>query len=56
MDGSGNIYIADTNNHRIRMVDPSGTITTDSGDGNAGFSGDGGSAIDARLNFPTGSR
>jgi hypothetical protein len=54
MDGSGNIYNADTNNQRIRKVDPSGTITTVAGDGNAGFSGDGGSATDARLNFPTG--
>ena len=53
-DGSGNVYIADTNNHRIRMIDSFGTITTVAGDGNAGFSGDGGSASDARLNFPTG--
>ncbi len=53
VDGSGNLYIADTNNQRIRKVDPSGTITTVAGDGNSGFSGDGGPATDARLNFPS---
>ncbi|MDA0746798.1 MAG: hypothetical protein O2954_09780, partial [bacterium] len=54
MDGSGTLYLADTNNHRIRKVDPSGTITTIAGEGNSGYSGDGGSATDARLNFPMG--
>ena len=54
MDGTGKLFIADTNNHRIRVVDPSGVITTLAGDGNAGFSGDGGPATGARLNFPTG--
>ncbi|MGA1199046.1 MAG: hypothetical protein ACO36I_21340, partial [Candidatus Latescibacterota bacterium] len=54
VDAQNNLYIADTNNQRIRKVDASGVITTIAGDGNAGFSGDGGLATSARLNFPTG--
>jgi len=54
LDGTGKLFNADTNNHRTRVVDPSGLITTLAGDGNAGFPGDGGPATDARLNFPTG--
>jgi sugar lactone lactonase YvrE len=42
VDSAGNIYIADTNNHRIRKVSvASGNITTVAGNGAAGFSGDG---------------
>jgi sugar lactone lactonase YvrE len=42
LDGSGNLYIADQNNHRIRKVDANfGTITTVAGDGNAGYTKDG---------------
>jgi len=52
IDVSGNLYIADTSNHRIRKVDTSGVITTIAGDGGAGFSGDGGSAVNAGLNAP----
>ena len=54
VDGSGNIYIADTNNHRIRKVDPSGTITTIAGTGVSGFSGNGGPAVQAQLYLPDG--
>ncbi len=54
VDKAGNLYIADTNNQRIRMVTPSGTITTVAGSGTAGFSGDGGTATAARLNYPSG--
>ena len=54
MDTEGNLYIADRDNHRIRKVDTSGVITTVAGDGNAGFSGDGKAATDARLSSPTG--
>ncbi|MDA0711201.1 MAG: NHL repeat-containing protein, partial [bacterium] len=54
VDASGNVYIADTNNQRIRKVNSAGTITTIAGDGNAGFSGEGGLATAARINFPTG--
>src|ERR1700751_4501787 len=54
VDKVGNVYIADTSNQRIRKVDASGTITTVAGNGTEGFSGDGGPAAQARLNFPTG--
>lgn len=54
VDAQNNLFIADTNNQRIRKVDAAGVITTIAGDGNAGFSGDGGPATSARLNFPTG--
>ena len=54
VDAAGNLYIADRSNHRIRRVDPSGTITTIAGTGESGFSGDGGPAVAARLNFPEG--
>ena len=52
LDSAGNIYIADTNNHRIRKMDPSGNISTIAGTGSAGFSGDGGRATAAQINFP----
>ena len=54
VDGDGNLYIADTDNNRIRRVDPSGIITTIAGTGEAGFSGDSGPATEARLNRPHG--
>ena len=52
MDGLGNLYIADTYNHRIRKVDAAGTITTIAGSGEQGFSGDGGPASQAQLSAP----
>ena len=51
VDGTGNLYIADYSDHRIRMVAPSGIISTVAGDGTAGFAGDGGPATAAELNF-----
>ena len=39
VDGSGNVYIADAGNYRIRKVDSSGTISTFAGTGTAGFGG-----------------
>ena len=54
LDGAGNLYIADAFNNRIRMVSPSGIITTVAGNGAAGFSGDGGRAVAASLNEPRG--
>jgi hypothetical protein len=51
-DTSGNLYIADTGNHRVRRVDPSGTVTTIAGNGTAGSDGDGGPATQAELNGP----
>ena len=53
-DSSGNIYIADAGNHRVRRVAPSGTISTVAGTGDGGYSGDGGLATEARLRYPTG--
>jgi len=54
MDGAGNLFIADTSNHRIRKVSSSGIITTVAGNGSQGFSGDGGPAINAQLSGPSG--
>ena len=54
VDGEGYLYIADNDNHRIRSVAPNGTITTFAGSGDAGFSGDGGLAINAELDSPYG--
>jgi len=54
VDSRGNIYVADTNNCRVRRIDPNGIITTIAGSGVRGYSGDGGSATDAQLNSPTG--
>ncbi len=54
VDGAGNIYIADTQNLRIRKVNTSGIITTIAGNGTAGFSGDLGPATSASLSYPQG--
>ncbi len=54
VDAAGNLYIADTVNHRVRKVSTSGTITTVAGNGTQGFSGDGGSATNASLYGPAG--
>ncbi|MDD2815965.1 MAG: SMP-30/gluconolactonase/LRE family protein [Thiotrichaceae bacterium] len=53
VDGSGNVYIADYFNHRIRKIEQStGNISTIAGTGAAGYSGDGSAAISAKLNYP----
>jgi trimeric autotransporter adhesin len=68
IDLSGNLYVADSYNNRIRKVDPTGIITTVAGKGPpvfiplsgterayyGGFSGDGGPATSAEINTPTG--
>ena len=54
LDAAGNLYIADGNNNRIRKVTPTGIISTVVGTGTAGYSGDGGQASAAELNFPCG--
>jgi sugar lactone lactonase YvrE len=54
VDPSGNIYIADTSNHRVREVNTSGIISTFAGTGNSGFSGDGGLATQANIGNPRG--
>ena len=52
-DASGNIFIADKKNHRIRKVNSTtGIITTIAGNGTATFSGDGGAASAAKLSSP----
>ncbi len=54
VDPSGNLFFADTFNHRIRKVTPAGIISTVAGNGTGGFSGDGGPATEASLLFPFG--
>jgi sugar lactone lactonase YvrE len=54
VDPSGNIFITDWDNHRVRMIDTAGVITTVAGTGERGYSGDGGSATAARFNEPNG--
>jgi sugar lactone lactonase YvrE len=51
VDSSGNLYIADYGNNRIRKVS-NGVITTVAGTGTAGFAGDGGLAVSAQVNQP----
>ena len=53
-DASGNLYIADTANNRIRKVGTDGNISTFAGTGNAAANGDGGPAASAALNRPEG--
>ena len=52
LDTAGNLYIADTGNHRIRRVDTAGIITTIAGTGEPGYGGDGGLAGEAQLASP----
>ena len=54
VDASGNIFVADTGNNRIRRVSPDGVITTVAGAGGRGYSGDGGPALSAQLGAPVG--
>ncbi len=52
VDRSGNLYVADRNNHRIRRVDAAGLITTVAGTGVSGYDGDNKPATSARLSSP----
>jgi hypothetical protein len=54
LSATGEVYISDTDNHRVRVVLTNGTITTFAGNGTQSYSGDGGMAIDAGLNAPRG--
>ncbi len=53
VDTAGNLYVTDFSNQRIRIVS-NGVIATAAGNGDAGYSGDGGPAASASLNFPMG--
>ncbi len=52
IDNAGNIYIGEGANDRIRLVNTAGIISTIAGNGTYGFSGDGGPATAAELNYP----
>ena len=53
LDKDDRIYVADTGNHVIRLIDTDGTIRTIAGSGVAGYEGDGGPATAAQLNTPS---
>jgi sugar lactone lactonase YvrE len=52
-DSHGNLFVADTYNHAVRKITPSGYIQTIAGTGREGFAGDGGPAGEAQLDYPT---
>ena len=54
IDSSGNVYISDVDNRRIRRVGPGGMISTIAGNGNSGYSGDNILAVNAWLSDVTG--
>lgn len=54
VDATGNIYVADKGDNRIRKINPSGIISTIAGDGSIGFLGDGFNATVSKLNNPMG--
>lgn len=53
-DQNGNLYFIEISTHKVRRIDNAGMISTFAGNGTAGFSGDGGLAINANLNYPSG--
>jgi sugar lactone lactonase YvrE/PKD repeat protein len=53
-DASGNMYIADAYNNRVRKIDITGIITTIAGTGGSSYGGDGGPAVSAQINNPNG--
>jgi sugar lactone lactonase YvrE len=53
-DAAGDLYIADRENHVVRMISPAGTVSTVAGSGQQGFAGDGGPATSAALDTPSG--
>jgi uncharacterized protein (TIGR03437 family) len=53
-DRSGNLYIMDLGNNRVRMVNANGIVSTIAGNGGVGYTGDGGPATKATFNYPQG--
>jgi uncharacterized protein (TIGR03437 family) len=53
-DQAGNVYITDEDNNRIRVIAPTGIITTITGDGTKNFAGDGGPSLNAEIFLPEG--
>ena len=56
VDGGGNLYIVDYYYSEVRKVNHAGIMTTVAGTGVSGYTGDGGPATAARLNYPLGAR
>ncbi len=54
VDETGNVYVADPAHHRVRKVAPDGSVSTVAGTGDAGYSGDGKLATEAKLDEPRG--
>jgi sugar lactone lactonase YvrE len=54
LDATGRLYIAEALSNVVRRLEPTGSLTMVAGTGAAGYSGDGGRAVDARLWAPTG--
>lgn len=52
VDAAGNLFLAGLYDHRVRRLSPGGRLSVIAGNGSAGFSGDGGPATDAMLNYP----
>ncbi len=53
LDSAGNLFVVERGANRVRKIDSGGIVTKVAGTGLPGFSGDGGPAIDATLDFPT---
>ena len=53
VDGAGNVYLADTQNDRVRKINTQGIITTVAGDATGGFTGDGVQATATSLFYPS---
>ncbi len=53
IDPAGSIFVADSGNYRVRMINPAGIVTTVGGTGTSGFTGDGGPATSAKMSGPT---